>query len=302
MLAVGLAAHAVQSATAGEEFAWKPAVKIVGSETSAGQGGVQLKWISHQTHGATADDRVVATSATAPVDSASPSAANPHSDPFGDSNKSVAGSPGNLPADPELDADPPQSTVKGGWGAKSSPFSHAAVKTPSRGLTPSQRVPSLEQQLRAFKRPDVAEKRTSPQDLKSIRSITDTITPASTNVPPECPLGNQRFAARSWAPTTFAWTAAGTCHKPLYFEDVQLERYGHTWGPLWQPIISSAHFFATVPLLPYLMGVDPPRECQYTLGYYRPGNCAPYMLDPFPVSLRGAITAGTFWTGVPLAF
>ena len=25
--------------------------------------------------------------------------------------------------------------------------------------------------------------------------------------------------------------AAGTAHKPLYFEDVQLERYGHTWNP-----------------------------------------------------------------------
>jgi hypothetical protein len=26
------------------------------------------------------------------------------------------------------------------------------------------------------------------------------------------------------------------------------------------------------------------------LGYYRPGSCAPWMIPPFPLSLRGATT------------
>ena len=31
----------------------------------------------------------------------------------------------------------------------------------------------------------------------------------------------------------------------------------------------------------------------YTLGYYRPGSCAPYMLDPLPISVRaGLMEAG----------
>jgi hypothetical protein len=98
-------------------------------------------------------------------------------------------------------------------------------------------------------------------------------------------------------PTTFAWKASGLCHKPLYFEDVHLERYGHSWGPYLQPVISQGHFFLSVPVLPYMMGLCPPRECQYTLGYYRPGSCAPYMLDPLPISIRAALFEAGAWTG-----
>ena len=96
---------------------------------------------------------------------------------------------------------------------------------------------------------------------------------------------------------TYTWTASGLCHKPLYFEDVQLERYGHMWGPWVQPFMSGAHFFLTVPILPYKMGLEPPNECIYTLGYYRPGDCAPYMIEPFPWSLRGAMYEAGAWVG-----
>jgi hypothetical protein len=108
-------------------------------------------------------------------------------------------------------------------------------------------------------------------------------------VPCECSLGaGVVFQQRQWPLITYTWKASALCHKPLYFEEVQLERYGHSAGPIVEPLLSAAHFFITVPLLPYYMGVDPPLECQYTLGYYRPGDCAPYMFDPFPLSLRGA--------------
>ena len=39
--------------------------------------------------------------------------------------------------------------------------------------------------------------------------------------------------------------------------------------------------------LPYKMGLELPNECVYTLGYYRPGDCAPYLFDPLPISVRG---------------
>jgi hypothetical protein len=106
--------------------------------------------------------------------------------------------------------------------------------------------------------------------------------------PCECEIGKETFAGRNWSCLTFNWTAAGTCHKPLYFEEPDLERYGHSWNPLVQPVISGAHFFATFPVLPYKMGLNPPQECMYSLGYYRPGNCAPYLLPPIPFSLRAA--------------
>jgi hypothetical protein len=107
-------------------------------------------------------------------------------------------------------------------------------------------------------------------------------------LPGECPLGGIRTMQRDWVATTFHYHASALCHKPLYFEEVQLERYGHTAGPFRQPIISGAHFFMNLAYLPYHMAINPPTECQYTLGYYRPGNCAPWMIPPIPLSLRGA--------------
>jgi hypothetical protein len=94
---------------------------------------------------------------------------------------------------------------------------------------------------------------------------------------------------RCWEQTTYLWKASALCHKPLYFENEMLERYGHSWGPVLDPIVSGAHFFSRLPILPYCMGVEPPHECIYALGHYRPGSCAPYMINPVPISLRGAL-------------
>jgi hypothetical protein len=118
-------------------------------------------------------------------------------------------------------------------------------------------------------------------------------------LPCDCSVGDGVvFESRQWPLITYTWKASALCHKPLYFEEVQLERYGHSPGPIVEPLLSAAHFFITVPLLPYYMGVDPPQECQYTLGYYRPGDCAPYMLDPFPLSVRGAVLEAGAIVGV----
>jgi hypothetical protein len=116
------------------------------------------------------------------------------------------------------------------------------------------------------------------------------------NLPTECTLGNEQFQQRQFAASSMTWKASALCHKTLYFEDVQLERYGHTAGPFVQPVLSGAHFFANVALLPYKLGINPPRECHYALGYYRPGDCAPWMVQPFPLSARGAMTALGIYT------
>jgi hypothetical protein len=106
------------------------------------------------------------------------------------------------------------------------------------------------------------------------------------------------FAPRQWCEVTYMWKASGLCHKPLYFEDVHLERYGHSWGPIAQPLLSGAHFFGSVAILPYKMGLQTPNECVYTLGYYRPGNCAPYLIDPIPFTWRAALFQAGATVGV----
>jgi hypothetical protein len=108
--------------------------------------------------------------------------------------------------------------------------------------------------------------------------------------PYECTLDEGSWhGGRSWEQTTYMWKASALCHKPLYFEDEQAERYGHSFSPCFQPFISGAHFFTRPFVLPYCMGVEPPCECVYALGHYRPGNCAPYMCNPIPISPRGAL-------------
>ena len=110
-------------------------------------------------------------------------------------------------------------------------------------------------------------------------------------------MGCADHTPRQWNELTFTWKASGMCHKPLYFADERLERYGHSWGPLLQPIISTGRFWLTIPILPYKMGVHPPNECIYTLGHYRPGSCTPYMIDPLPLSVRGALYQGAATVG-----
>ena len=107
-------------------------------------------------------------------------------------------------------------------------------------------------------------------------------------LPSEFSAATNTYIPRNWTMTTFTWTASALCHKPLYFEDVQLERYGHSAGPMKQAALSGVHFFGNILFLPYHMGLNPPNECQYALGYYRPGSCAPWLLPAVPLSARGA--------------
>ena len=116
--------------------------------------------------------------------------------------------------------------------------------------------------------------------------------------PITCSLDDRSFESRDSVETTMTWKATGACHKPLYFEEVQLERYGHEWGPFAQPVISSANFFGNIAVLPYKMGIHPINECQYSLGYYRPGSCAPWTVGPVPLSLRGALNQAKVVGGI----
>jgi hypothetical protein len=113
--------------------------------------------------------------------------------------------------------------------------------------------------------------------------------------PIECALPGDKFAGRAWDGTTFFWKASALCHKPLYFEEVALERYGHTLHPVLQPFVSGAHFFTNIAILPYRMGLKTPNECVYALGYYRPGSCAPKMISPPGFTPRAALFEAGAW-------
>lgn len=119
-------------------------------------------------------------------------------------------------------------------------------------------------------------------------------------LPVRCGIHASPDAPRSFIPSTVQWKASGICHHPLYFEELQLERYGHEVGPVLQPVLSSAVFFGNVLMLPYHVGMNPPWECQYALGHERPGNCMPWTMETIPYSEPGtflqaaAITSAVF--------
>jgi hypothetical protein len=182
-------------------------------------------------------------------------------------------------------------------------------------LTPSKK--DLESKSKQFKIESMPQyhalnnKCPSPKELKRIDQLSTDIDPPkppsswtedNRGIPLDCPLGNEAYHARSFTPITYTWTASALCHKPLYFEDVQLERYGHMAGPWVQPFASAANFFCTFPILPYKMGLELPGECVYTLGYYQPGSCAPYLFDPLPFSVRGLFFEGAAWVGACAMF
>jgi hypothetical protein len=111
---------------------------------------------------------------------------------------------------------------------------------------------------------------------------------------------------RCWDRRMYLWEATSFCHRPLYFEEINLERYGffccdHRCGgipaALVQPVLSGAHFFAAIPALPYKMTLHPACECIYTLGHYRPGSCVPHRvhhvpLRPLPAAVQACAVTG----------
>jgi hypothetical protein len=146
--------------------------------------------------------------------------------------------------------------------------------------------------------------------------------PEILNPPPNC--AGQYFAAfgtksgtRLWEDRTPLGMAYLFCHRPLYFEDANLERCGYVvgkdccccdWccccrgcGSHLQPAVSAAYFFGTIPLLPYKMTVDCPCECVPSLGRCPEGcrySCCENYLPPWDFHaalVEAAVVTGAFF-------
>jgi len=267
---------------------------------SQGKQGSRLKWLPYRPSAGNPlgepTGRVTPASALTPVQRKLPRA---FADPFGDQRAEpqpprLPGTLGDdLPSD--LPSEPPEEPLTE-EPLPGLPFTEPLAEPYAPGAR-ARELLAPEEELGL----EIQEKCPLPDDrdfLNPIDKIPTDISAKQGELPSECSLGDKTFHPRAWAPTTFTWQASGLCHKPLYFEDVHLERYGHSWGPHLQPILSGAHFFLTFPVLPYKMGLYPPCECIYTLGYYRPGSCAPYMLDPLPLSVRAGLLEAGAWTGM----
>jgi hypothetical protein len=281
---------------------------------TAAKSSGKLKWLAYQPQPGDASEDATRTEPAARWTSAvsannSPqSASKAFDDPFGDKKSAVASESAEELREPLIlpSAGPSNGAAMPNFHnmSKSTSAKSLVAQQKENGLqmrangsrSPNMADQTLEQAL-AAKNPDMKDGCPSVNDLKKISQLTTNITPSAGELPRDCPWGGENFQPRSWDSVTFAWTASGLCHHPLYFEEIQVERYGHTLGPWLQPIASGAHFFITLPILPYKMGLELPNECMYTLGYYRPGSCAPYMIDPLPLSIRAGVFEAGAWVG-----
>ena len=110
---------------------------------------------------------------------------------------------------------------------------------------------------------------------------------------------HSRGIGRGWSASSYSWAAPALYHSPLYYEEVELERYGNEIC-FAQPFVSGARFYLTPFTLPYQMGIEDYglMSCQYDLGHERPGACVPYSIHALPFSWTGAVAEAGFATGL----
>lgn len=105
----------------------------------------------------------------------------------------------------------------------------------------------------------------------------------------------QWFSSNSNISTPAVRSASAVPYQPLYFEEVNLERYGRTCG-LVQPALSGVRFIATIPALPYAMSVHDARQPAYLNWPYEAGWPAPRVRELPPLQLKPLVIEGTALT------
>jgi hypothetical protein len=163
--------------------------------------------------------------------------------------------------------------------------------------------------------PAALEAVTTADDISDPDALTRRVTEVSVDIRPpqgELPpdLAAAAFAASAAADdepanasrqeTVVAWTPWTLCYRPLYFEEVGLERYGREVGCI-QPGVSAVHFFFGVGLLPYKIVSRFPTSCQCSNGFSRCGDVPPPGYIDNRVHLDAAAIEAALLAGIVLA-
>jgi hypothetical protein len=120
----------------------------------------------------------------------------------------------------------------------------------------------------------------------------------SDRCPEQQPLPVFGTTERNFIDLEYCWDAPNLFHNPLYFEDVPLERYGHTYCEPLQSVASVTKFGVQFIGIPYQMALAPVHKCESPLGYYRPGDPAPYKCYQIPFNASAALKAAYVYTGL----
>jgi hypothetical protein len=97
---------------------------------------------------------------------------------------------------------------------------------------------------------------------------------------------------RRWAPLTELAEPGYVCYRRLYFEQINLERYGWDFCLL-TPFLSLGAFYFDLVALPYHAGEDLFRRYECNTGYPLPGDPVPFMIYKPEWSWTGAAAEAT---------
>jgi hypothetical protein len=119
----------------------------------------------------------------------------------------------------------------------------------------------------------------------------DNTPPERLTFPEEPVLSRNPYYGRAWPLSKMFVEPAYVCHRRLFFEQRNLERYGWDLG-IFAPFISGATFFADVAFLPYKIATQPCRHFECSAGKCLPGDPVPFLIRPPELSLTGALAEG----------
>lgn len=106
--------------------------------------------------------------------------------------------------------------------------------------------------------------------------------------PEEPVITRENFTPRMFRPSREVVEPSYLCHRRLYFEQPNLERYGWDLGFI-TPFVSTGRFFYDTALLPYHFGTDVCRCHECSSGKCLPGDPVPLMIYPPQLSVTGAL-------------
>jgi hypothetical protein len=104
--------------------------------------------------------------------------------------------------------------------------------------------------------------------------------------PPDPVLSHDTFHGRSWEPMNMEVAPYYVAYRPLYFQQINAERYGWDFGVL-HPVLSATVFLKDFILWPYHFATAPCRRYEFNSGYCLPGDPVPAMLYPPELSVTG---------------
>jgi hypothetical protein len=112
--------------------------------------------------------------------------------------------------------------------------------------------------------------------LKTDRSFVESGSPETGNRSSfDSNLDREILDQPDWSQLSYCWETPVFSHRPLYFEQPNLERYGSRNPNYVTPLLSAGHFYGSLFLMPWQMVREHPCDCRSTLGNRRPGNCNP---------------------------